>query len=297
MIYSGATILLGLIFPHLEYRYMLGFNHGLTIPVAIALFASVAQGVLALTAIIFSLAFVMVQFSSAAYSPRLVLWLSQDPIIWHAMGLFTATFLYSLVALIWVDRWGNGQAPFFSGLLVIFLLVASIMMIGLLVQRLTLLQVTGVMRFIGDKGRKVITEIYPPLTPAKGDEREIENLPKPATANLPVTQSVVHRGEPMAIAAYDVPALVNLARQADGLIIMPFAVGDVIIEGETLLTVHGGPAQIFPTGVASGRAARAATHLRARPQVCSSSPSGYCDKGPVPGRQRSHHCCPGVKPN
>ena len=96
------------------------------------------------------------------------------------------------------------------------------------------------MRFIGDKGRKVITEIYPPLTPAKGDEREIENLPKPATANLPVTQSVVHRGEPMAIAAYDVPALVNLARQADGLIIMPFAVGDVIIEGETLLTVHGG---------------------------------------------------------
>ena len=35
----------------------------------------------------------------------------------------------------------------------------------------------------------------------------------------------------MAIAAYDVPALVNLARQADGLIIMPFAVGDVIIEG------------------------------------------------------------------
>lgn len=44
----------------------------------------------------------------------------------------------------------------------------------------------------------------------------------------------------MAIAAYDVPALVNLARQADGLIIMPFAVGDVVIEGETLLTVHGG---------------------------------------------------------
>ena len=47
----------------------------------------------------------------------------------------------------------------------------------------------------------------------------------------------------MAIAAYDVPALVNLARQADGLIIMPFAVGDVILEGETLLTVRGGPAK------------------------------------------------------
>jgi uncharacterized membrane protein len=211
-----------------------------TIPVAIAIFSSVAQGVLALTAIVFSLAFVMVQFSSAAYSPRLVLWLSRDPIIWHAMGLFTATFLYSLVALIWVDRWGSGQVPFFSGLLVILLLIASVMVIGLLVQRLALLQVTGVMRFIGEKGRQLINEIYSPLTPAKAEKREIENLPKPATPDLPVTQSVVHTGEPMAIAAYDVPALVNLARQAEGLIIMAFAVGDVVVEGETLLTVHGG---------------------------------------------------------
>lgn len=135
MIYSGVTIILGLVFPNLEYRYMPGFNHGVTIPVAIALFSSVAQGVLALTAIVFSLAFVTVQFSSAAYSPRLVLWLSRDPIIWHAMGLFTATFLYSLVALIWVDRWGSGRVPFFSGLLVISLLVASVMVISLLVQR------------------------------------------------------------------------------------------------------------------------------------------------------------------
>lgn len=243
MIYSGATITLGLVFPHLEYRYLPGYNHGVTIPVAIAIFSSIAQGTLALTAIIFSLAFVMVQFSSAAYSPRLVLWLTQDPIIWHAMGLFTATFLYSLVTLIWVDRWGSGQVPFFSGLLVILLLVASVMVISLLVQRLALLQVTGVMRFIGDKGRQVINEIYPPLTPTTAEKKEIENLPKPAIPNLPVTQTVVHTGEPMAIAAYDVAALVNLARQADGLIIMPFAVGDVILEGETLLTVRGGQAK------------------------------------------------------
>ena len=44
----------------------------------------------------------------------------------------------------------------------------------------------------------------------------------------------------MAIAAYELQALVNLARQAEGLIIMPFAVGDVVAEGEALLTVHGG---------------------------------------------------------
>jgi uncharacterized membrane protein len=102
------------------------------------------------------------------------------------------------------------------------------------------------MRFIGERGRQVIGEIYPPLTSAEAEKREIEKLPKPAMPNLPVTQSVVHTGEPMAIAAYEVQALVNLARQAEGLIIMPFAVGDVVIEGETLLTVHGGQFILSP---------------------------------------------------
>ena len=95
------------------------------------------------------------------------------------MGLFTATFLYSLVALIWVDRWATGRVPFFSALLVILLLIASVLVISLLVQRLALLQVGEVMRFIGEKGRQVIAEIYPPLTPA---EREKEGNRKPAKA-------------------------------------------------------------------------------------------------------------------
>jgi uncharacterized membrane protein len=155
------------------------------------------------------------------------------------MGIFTATFLYSLVALIWVDRYGSGRVPFFSGWLVIVLTIASVMVIGLLVQRLALLQVAGIMRFIGQKGRQIIGEIYPLLAPAQA-ESEIENLSKPDTPNLPVTQTVVYEGEPMAIAAYDVQGLVNLARQTDGLIVMPLAVGDVIVEGEVLLNVYGG---------------------------------------------------------
>lgn len=238
LIYSGVTILLGLVFPHLEYR-LATYDHGVTVAVAIAILSSVAQGMLALTAIVFSLAFVMVQFGSTAYSPRLILWLSRDPIIWHAMGIFTATFLYSLVALIWVDRWGDGRVPFFSGLLVLLLLIASIMVICLLVQRLSLLQVAGVMRFIGKKGRQLITEVYPRLT-AEVEKREIQTQQKPTIANLPLTQKVLHTGEPMAIAAYNINGLVNLAKQAEGLIVMPFAVGDVVVEGEALVTVHGG---------------------------------------------------------
>ncbi len=44
----------------------------------------------------------------------------------------------------------------------------------------------------------------------------------------------------MAIARYDVPALVELAKQAEGVIVMPLAVGDTLVEGDAILTVHGG---------------------------------------------------------
>ena len=74
MIYAGTTVVVGLIFPRLEYHYLGAYRHGMTVSVAIAVFSSIASGMLALTGIVFSLAFVMVQFSSIAYSPRLVLW-------------------------------------------------------------------------------------------------------------------------------------------------------------------------------------------------------------------------------
>ena len=51
----------------------------------------------------------MVQFSATAYSPRLVLWISRDPFMWHAVAIFTATFLYAIAALAWVDRGGIGE--------------------------------------------------------------------------------------------------------------------------------------------------------------------------------------------
>ena len=44
----------------------------------------------------------------------------------------------------------------------------------------------------------------------------------------------------MAIAQYDVQALVGLAKQAEGVIVMPLAVGDTVVEGDAVLTVHGG---------------------------------------------------------
>jgi uncharacterized membrane protein len=74
----------------------------------------------------FSLAFVMVQFSAVAYSPRLVSWISRDPVIWHSIGIFMATFLYAIGDMAWIDRAGPSGVPFVSSWVVILLTLASV---------------------------------------------------------------------------------------------------------------------------------------------------------------------------
>ena len=77
----------------------------------------------------------MVQFSAIAYSPRLVHWIVRDRVLWHSLGVFTATFLYALGAIAWLDRNHSGNSPFFSGWLVIVLMLASVAMLVALVDR------------------------------------------------------------------------------------------------------------------------------------------------------------------
>jgi hypothetical protein len=64
-------------------------------------------GMLPLTRLVFSRAFVMVRFGATAYSPRPVTWFAGSAVMSHSLGIFTATFIYSLAALAWVDRGGT----------------------------------------------------------------------------------------------------------------------------------------------------------------------------------------------
>ena len=118
-LYAAVAIAAGLTFPRFEDRIFPGLVHPMSVGVAIAVYSSVASGMIALTGIVFALTFVMVQFSATAYSPRLVLWVARDPVISHALGIFTATFLYALAALGGVARSGAETVPFVSAWVVI----------------------------------------------------------------------------------------------------------------------------------------------------------------------------------
>jgi uncharacterized membrane protein len=232
-LYAGAAIVAGLTFPRIESHIFPDFVAKMSVSAAMALYSSIASGMIALTGIVFSLTFVMVQFSATAYSPRLVLWLAHDPVMAHAIGIFTATFLYAIAALTGVDRSGSGKVPFVSVWVVVALLVVSVGMFIGLIQRIGLLQVNRMLIFTGDQGRRVITSLYPPLKSVVADtgSDDIRALPR--------TQTLMHRGRPSSIQTVDVSALVNLAKASGGVIEMVVAVGDTVVERMPLLHVFG----------------------------------------------------------
>ncbi len=231
-IYAVAALAAALTFPRIESHLFPGFVSQVSITAATAMYSAIASGTIALTGIVFSLSFVMVQFSATAYSPRLVLWIARDPVMSHSLGIFTATFIYALAALVGVDRGGSGKVPFISAWLVISLLLLSIAMFVGLIQRIGLLQVNRMLVFTGDRGRDVIAALYPlsksEVADDPGDFRK-----------LPHTQTLLHHGRPRSIQAFDAAILVELAKASGGVIELVAAVGDTLVELTPLLEVYG----------------------------------------------------------
>ncbi|MGB7731263.1 MAG: DUF2254 domain-containing protein [Candidatus Acidiferrum sp.] len=232
-VYAAVAVVAALTFPRFESRIFPGLVAAMSVSGATAIYSSIASGMIALTGIVFSLTFVMVQFSATAYSPRLVLWIARDPVMSHALGMFTATFLYAIAALTGVDRNGSGKVPFVSAWIVVALLLGSVGMFIALIQRIGLLQVNRMLVFTGEQGRKVIATLYPqskPMVVVTGsDDFRV----------LPCTQMLLHQGRPRSIQAIDVAALVKLARASGAVFEMVVAVGDTLVELMPLLRVYG----------------------------------------------------------
>src|SRR6516164_6393429 len=123
--YVVLTFVVGMLFPRAEHYLLPNLVSTMSASAAMGICGAIASGMIALTGVVFSLTFVMVQFSATAYSPRLVLWVARDPVVSHAIGIFTATFLYALIMMGWVDRNASGKVPRISGWIVFVLLLAS----------------------------------------------------------------------------------------------------------------------------------------------------------------------------
>lgn len=236
--YTVVTLVFGLWFPHVEHYVLPHLMSSMSVAAAMSICGAISSGMIALTGIVFSLAFVVVQFSATAYSPRLVLWVARDPVVSHALGVFISTFLYALIMLGWVDRNASGKVPLISSWIVFVLLLASMGMFISLVERIGLLKVSRMLIFTGNYGRKAITQLYSPgaAAPARIGTQEYREKP--------VSQTLTYSGRPQVVQAVQVAALMKLASDHNAVIEISAPVGDSILEMAPLLRVYGGPGNL-----------------------------------------------------
>ena len=232
-IYAACAITAGLALPRLETRFVPHLMSDISVSAATAMYSSIASGMIALTGIVFSVTFVMVQFSATAYSPRLVLWLARDPLLSHALGVFMATFLYALAALAWVDR-GGGRVPFISSMTVLGLLVVAIGFFVALVHRIARLQVNRLLSFTGERGREVIDALYPALDSATAT---VTSDRLDVVKKTP-SQICSYRGRPLAVQAIHIDALLYMAEQSGGVMEVLAAVGDTLLDSTPLVHMY-----------------------------------------------------------
>ncbi len=230
--YATMALVLGLVFPRVEQRVFPDLVSTTSPSAAMSMCSAIASGMLALTGIVFSLTFLMVQFSATAYSPRLVLWVARDPVVSHALGVFSGTFLYALALMGWVDRSASGEVPLISGWLVVGFLLASMGLFIALIERVGLLQVNRMLIFTGNQGRKAIDDLYPSAASTGPVAKPTDH------GGFPLAQTLVHVGRPQVIQAIRTETLVRLAAGSGAVIEVAAAVGDTVVEATPLLQVY-----------------------------------------------------------
>jgi uncharacterized membrane protein len=234
--YVAISSICAFVLPRLENVFLGRFRLNISVASAHAVLSATASGMMALTAIVFAVAFVLVQFGASAYSPRVVLWLTRDRTLFHTLGIFIATFIYSLWALAWIDRGGTGSVPMFSVMLVGVLVIVSMILFARMVERLNELQINNVLYSIGDGGRDVIKTMFQPL---KHQRASTDTAARHDFCTTSPVQTLKYSGPPLVVASFDTAQLVEQARMAQGTIVMKSAVGDTLVEGVELLEVQG----------------------------------------------------------
>jgi len=234
--YVVFAIMLGIAVPRIDETFLRAYVTTMSVASEIAILSSIASGMMALTAIVFSMVLVMVQVGGSVFSPRLVQWLAHDRTLRHALGVFIGTFVFALLALTAIDRGNSGRVPVYTASTAFVWLLASIVLLILLIERVSRLYITNVLTAVGTRGRDVIAEIY--ARSGEGEPAPEKDARSADWAGTPATQNIYYHGAPQVVAAIDVARLVNLARQVNGVIEIDCAVGDFVADGSSLAHLH-----------------------------------------------------------
>lgn len=195
--------------------------------------STIASAMISVTGLVFSITMVVLQLASSQFSPRVLTAFLHNRVSQVTLGIFIATFLFSLTVLRSIQGSQSAQVPQASVTLAFLLVIASVIMFVAFIQHITRsIQVTEVISGVGDSTARVLSRYYPQEPPAITDA-----LGPQDAVDVPLDE---RHGT---ITDIKYAGLVDLAREVDGFIELAVRHGDFRTQGQLLARAagQGGP--------------------------------------------------------
>jgi uncharacterized membrane protein len=196
---------------------------------------AIAAATLAFVAVVFGTTLVAIQLAASQYSPRTVRIFIRSRVTRVTLGLFLATFVFSLIVLI-SNRGSVASAkqfaPVVSMATLLALSVATVFgFVAYLHSVVRLMRVQYLLEAIAAESRQAIEENFPPASAYVDAEPPRQD---------PAPRRLRHAGRPGVITATDLHGLVELCRQKDCWLELTVGVGEYLGHGTPVALVHGG---------------------------------------------------------
>jgi uncharacterized membrane protein len=206
---------------------------------ALTLTSVVATGMLAFLGIVFATTLVAIQLAASQYSPRAVRVFIRSRLTKVCLGIFVATFVFSIVTLIAIRSAGRNDAAFTP---VLSTSCVELLVLATLVAFLLFANGTTRLLRVQYLVERIASDTQPALHLAFGDHDVVECArPEPAPPAVEVI-SVSHG----VLDAIDVAALLLLAEQLDGWLEITAPIGSYIARSTPIGTVRPGPGTTLP---------------------------------------------------
>lgn len=192
-----------------------------------------------LSGLVFSLIFVIVQFGSATYSPRITRIFAHTYVLHHSLGIFTGTFLYSLMAMRTIGMEQTEPVSGFTIWLGFIWLLASVAILAKLVGVFATLTVTNVLVALGRVGRASVARVYAPLISSESQKGVKLSGTEMIQQESDKVQPVVYEGEPGYVVGYKTGKLLSIATGMGICIELPYAIGDALKDGAPVALMYG----------------------------------------------------------
>ncbi|MGH9271853.1 MAG: DUF2254 domain-containing protein [Ilumatobacteraceae bacterium] len=206
-----------------------------------SLLSTIAASMLTLAALVFSITIVVLQLASSQFSPRALDTFLNDRLSQVTLGTFLATFVFALVTLRDIRGQDGLVGRFIPGITISVAFGLAVVSVGMFVVYIhhiaQSIRLVNIVHRIAAETRETIERVHP--TDADGQHGGS------ADGHLPLPSEVMNDGRvllaprPGVVASVDTGRIVELAHQADAIVVVLPTVGEFVVAGAPLMRVSG----------------------------------------------------------